>query len=63
MKRTCNGCRALNGFSLNYRCALGYKILEIKKDIPLAGMIYEPTPAEECPKPKTYHDLHNSDFR
>lgn len=57
MKRTCNGCRALDqdpGF-----CYLGYKIERIYKKVECAGIIdkiEEWCPMEECPKPRTYNE-------
>ncbi|WP_393965203.1 hypothetical protein [Exiguobacterium sp. S22-S28] len=53
MKKTCGGCRALDGHSYDnqYKCELGFEIRnELKRD----GF---PKPLEECPKPKTIKEL------
>lgn len=48
MKKSCEGCKALNGVNLlsDWQCELDYKI-DGFKGIPL----------EKCPKPKTYQKL------
>ena len=46
MKRTCEGCRALDTFTGVYTCAIHYEI-DWYKGIPL----------EECPKPRTIRKL------
>lgn len=45
MKRTCNGCRALEMGQGYHKCVLGYKYDDKFK------------PSEECPKPRTICDL------
>lgn len=47
MKRTCNGCRALERTEF-YRCQLGKKISFVG-----SSPVEVPCPLEECPKPKT----------
>lgn len=48
MKKTCNGCRAIN----SYGCDLGYKTkITIQS---FNGHQDERKPLEECEKPKTY---------
>ena len=53
MKRTCNGCRALEKSRNHYRCDLGYKIEQImyEKVFSIGAK-----PKEDCPKPKTYDE-------
>ncbi len=49
MKKTCNGCRALEFGIINkycWECSLGYNI-DFEKAVP----------KEKCPKPKTISDL------
>lgn len=48
MKRTCDGCKALEFDYEKKRCGLRYK-QEWKN--------HRPVPAEECPKPRTYKRL------
>jgi hypothetical protein len=43
VKRTCNGCKALDWHTGYWGCRLGYK-MDIEKRIP----------KEECPKPMTF---------
>lgn len=50
MKRTCNGCRALD---VTF-CDLNYRV---KRKYHRAWLYSETIPAEECPKPKTYEKL------
>ena len=45
MKKTCEGCKALELSQYTARCLLGYKFDERFK------------PLEQCPKPKTYADF------
>lgn len=54
MKKTCNGCRALD-FKAGYAdCELGYKQTEAYR----RSIIFrEPVPIEQCPKPRTYDSL------
>jgi len=53
MKKTCDGCRALNG----KLCSLGYKnhtkLTMYKGRLINNGIV----PLENCPKPKTYKNL------
>ena len=52
MKRTCDGCRALNTtFAVN--CDLGFKMTAAKQ---YCGLDIGWEPLEECPKPKTFGD-------
>lgn len=58
MKRTCEGCRALNT-TFRTRCDLGFKITVSKQ---YCGLDIAWKPMEECPKPKTiseYYYLQN----
>jgi hypothetical protein len=50
MKRTCEGCRALNDKS----CDLGYKTEWLTPPKEFSGLFIGMKPVEECPKPKTY---------
>lgn len=52
MKRTCDGCRALNTI-FEPKCDLGFKILANKQ---YCGINIGWKPLEECPKPKTIKD-------
>ena len=61
MKKNCNYCRALHGIALDCFCSLGYRI-EYETVKGEFGHIEMPRPAEECPKPKTYKQLHNSAY-
>lgn len=56
MKRTCNGCVALEDTStgIGKECRLGYKI-NSKETIHGVPLGYEPL--EECEKPKSYIQL------
>ncbi|UUV26084.1 MULTISPECIES: hypothetical protein [Lysinibacillus] len=51
MKRTCNGCRALENNRGYFHCDLGYKVEQktVEKVINVGAK-----PKEECPKPTTY---------
>ncbi len=51
MKRTCFGCKALDGAGSGLFCQLGHKI----RLMPLSsrGIHYEAHPEEECEKPMT----------
>jgi len=48
-KRTCEGCKALNSITYNYKfnCDLGY-LIDDQKGIPL----------EKCPKPLKFTDFY-----
>lgn len=56
-KRICNGCKALRISGGEFRCSLGYGVVQVSKgfDIPVTAK-----PDEECPKPmtdKSYREL------
>lgn len=51
MKRTCEGCRALQYNQYDTTCLLGYK----RKIVGKFPMEFE-IPDESCPKPKTYRE-------
>lgn len=51
MKRTCEGCRALDT-TFRTRCDLGFEISASKQ---YYGLDVAWKPLEECPKPKTYN--------
>lgn len=53
MKRSCNGCKALNT-CFNPSCDLGFKIQGFKE---WEGLTISWRPLEECPKPKTQSDF------
>jgi len=55
MKRTCNGCKALEEFG----CSLGYETIEKSKSFKGFPTIYIRKPLEECPKPKTIREYMN----
>ena len=53
MKKTCNGCRAVNGDF----CMLGFKTHFVSKFLkPFNVWISVMTPLEQCPKPRTYNE-------
>lgn len=52
MKRSCNGCRALDTY-FKPECLLGFKIQGCKE---IEGMVVSWKPLEECPKPKTFSE-------
>lgn len=54
MKKTCVGCRALDGhtYENSYRCEIGYRTKDNEK-----GAFLAPKPLEECPKPRTIKEL------
>lgn len=54
MKRTCNGCKALDAIQEN-KCGLLYKTEKIY----FKNIIVECKPLEECPKPKTIKEYFN----
>lgn len=55
MKKTCYGCRALDGDGIGgYSCNLKYKVLNAYNR--KTGYI-SPQPEEDCPKPLTYEQL------
>lgn len=62
-KKDCTDCRALYGITggPNGICQLGYPIIHIEKPGPGNYKFYVPTPAEPCPKPKTYSKFFNAD--
>lgn len=53
MKRTCNGCRALEQINGYFNCILGYKIEQkyVEQVFNVGAK-----PKEECPKPTTYEE-------
>jgi hypothetical protein len=58
MKRTCNGCRALDGNSpRGLFCSLGYTIRAIRILGGVGWGQYRYQPQEECEKPKTVKRL------
>lgn len=53
MKRTCNGCRALEIRQGYFRCDLNYEVEQIcVEQVINVGA----KPKEKCPKPKTYNE-------
>lgn len=50
MKRTCNGCKAVDGSRGGQFCNLGHKTHLTSTGI---GTIYECHPDEDCEKPRT----------
>lgn len=63
MKKSCNGCRALqqnydSAGVVSFSCRLGYDIREdtIRH---FWGKVYLPVPTENCPKPRTWREYDN----
>lgn len=57
IKKTCWDCRALRQrHGWIHVCDLGYQI----KDVKINNNLYEPRPAEVCPKPKTWSERFNA---
>jgi hypothetical protein len=63
MKKSCNGCRALqqnydSAGVVSFSCRLGYDIREdtIRH---FWGKVYLPVPTEKCPKPRTWREYDN----
>lgn len=62
LKKSCKGCRALEGFEFDYRCTLGYRLTVDTIGEFYGRSIYQAKPLEDCPKPKTYNkyfELHD----
>lgn len=55
MKRTCNGCRALEISRGYYYCDLGYEVEQqtVERVINISAK-----PLQECPKPMTYNEYY-----
>lgn len=54
MKKTCNGCRALENIGYEQQCSLGYSMTVDVIGKLFGRDIHKAKPLEECPKPKTY---------
>jgi len=64
VKRICDGCRALQWLEYDgYFCDLGYRIKIIEKYSVGNKKIYASIPIEQCPKPRTYKQWFNADFK
>jgi len=61
-KKNCYGCRALHGIGLHCFCSLGYNIeyVTVRGEF---GHMEQPKPAEKCPKPRTYKELDNCEYK
>jgi len=62
-KKSCYDCKALYGGMCEHWCMLRYKIIEQPKFIEHVGKLWVPVPAEECPKPRTFEQLRNAEFK
>ena len=59
MKKSCNGCRALDviGNNSRYKCSLGVNIEQISHPFHIEISVGA-KPLADCPKPRTYDELY-----